>query len=138
MKKKLLVTGLIVVVLAVIAIAVAISNHRSSIFTVENNDDGTIEVTAQNAAQDASGVGYITLEEGQMLMVRTTLTDHSTVGIEVLPAETDATTKTLLNEEFTAVDARHFEMPAGRYTIRITARKGATGSISIWAGGDDN
>lgn len=81
---------------AVIAIAIAVSNQRSSFIRVENNDDNTISVTAQKAPADAGGMGYITIAEGQELYVRSNMTDHSTIKIELLPAEIDATTKVLM------------------------------------------
>ena len=59
--------------------------------------------------------------------------DKSSIKIEVLPRNIDATTKVLMEETFTAIDAREFELPAGEYTIRITAKKGATGSMDIKA-----
>ena len=131
MKKKIfLIISLIVILLFVLCIIIW-TNYTSSIFNVENNEDGTIAVTAQKAGKNASGIGYITLEEGQKLEVRSNLTDNSTVKIEVLPENIDSTTKALMEETFTAVDARDFELPSGKYTIRITVVKNSTGSINI-------
>lgn len=132
MKKILLIISLIVVVIAAIGITVWI-NHTSSVFNVENNEDGSIAVLAQRAAKNASGVGYITIEEGQELEVRSNLTDNSSIKIEVLPKNIDAITKVLMEEIFTAIDARKFELPSGDYTIRITVEKNATGSMEIKA-----
>ena len=131
--KKTLYIIIGIVIAAVIAIAIAVSNQRSSFIRVENNDDNTISVTAQKAPADAGGMGYITIAEGQELYVRSNMTDHSTIKIELLPAEIDATTKVLMEESFTAIDARYFEVPAGKYTIRITAEKGAEGTMDISA-----
>ncbi len=120
-----------VIVIAGVIFAVVSANRKSSLFGVENRDDGTISVTAQNAAAESSGQGYITLAEGQVLSVRTNLTDRSSIKIEVLPREMDTSTGTVLEETFSAIDARTFELPQGQYTVRITASKGAEGSMEI-------
>lgn len=132
-KKALIIIIAVAVIAALAIIGYSVFSRTSSVFSVENNEDGTISVMAQNAGKNSGGLGYITLEEGQKLSVRTNLTDNSSIKIEVLPAEIDATTKVLFEETFTAIDARQFEMPAGDYTIRITAEKGATGSMDISA-----
>ena len=131
-RNKLIVIGIGMLIAAVIAAAVW-SNQTSSFFAVENNDDGSVSVTAQKAAASASGMGYLSISEGQELFVRSNLTDHSTVRIELLPRKTDATTKVLMEESFTGIDARHFELPEGDYVIRITAEQGAEGTMDITA-----
>ena len=93
------------IVAAVLVICGAIiyaATRPSSYFIVDNGDDGVITVTAQNAAKGSSGIGYITIAEGQEMEVRTNLTDNSSITIEVLPANVDATTKVLMEETFTA------------------------------------
>ena len=133
MKNKKVILCTIVVIVVAALIAVIYFNPTSSIFSVENGENGNIVVTAQKSGKDASGMGYITLHDGQKLEVRSNLTDNSSIKIEVLPKNIDATTKVLMEETFTAVDAREFELPSGDYTIRITAEKGATGSMDIKA-----
>ena len=133
MKKNIL-----IIILLVVAILIAIcffirTNHTSCIFNVINNEDGSIAINAQKAGKNASGIGYITIEEGQKLEVRSNLNDNSSIKIEVLPKNIDATTKVLMEEIFTAIDAREFELPSGDYTIRITVEKNATGSMDIKA-----
>ena len=129
------------IVAAVLVICGAIiyaATRPSSYFIVDNGDDGVITVTAQNAAKGSSGIGYITIAEGQEMEVRTNLTDNSSITIEVLPANVDATTKVLMEETFTAINADFYELPAGDYTIRITAKKGATGDMTIKASGNSD
>lgn len=133
MKNKKVILCTIAVIVVVALIAVIYFNQTSSIFSVENGENGNIVVTAQKSGKDASGMGYITLHDGQKLEVRSNLTDNSSIKIEVLPKNIDATTKVLMEETFTAIDAREFELPSGDYTIRITAEKGATGSMDIKA-----
>ena len=133
MKNKKVILCTIAVIVVVALIAVIYFNQTSSIFSVENGENGNIVVTAQKSGKDASGIGYITLHDGQKLEVRSNLTDNSSIKIEVLPKNVDATTKVLMEETFTAIDAREFELPSGDYTIRITAEKGATGSMDIKA-----
>lgn len=129
------------IVAAVLVICGAIiyaATRPSSYFIVDNGDDGVITVTAQNAAKGSSGIGYITIAEGQEMEVRTNLTDNSSITIEVLPANVDATTKVLMEETFTAINADFYELPAGDYTIRITAKKGANGDMTIKASGESD
>ncbi len=133
MKKKIAIICAVVVIIVMAISAIIYFNQTSSIFSVENKEDGSIAVTAQKSGESASGMGYITLEEGQKLEVRTNLTDKSSIKIEVLPKNIDATTKVLMEEKFTSVDAREFELPSGEYSIRITAKKNATGTMDIKA-----
>ena len=134
--------SIIAAVLVICGAIIYAATRPSSYFIVDNGDDGVITVTAQNAAKSSGGIGYITIAEGQEMEVRTNLTDNSSITIEVLPANMDATTKVLMEETFTAVNADFYELPAGDYTIRITAKKGATGDMTIKASGnsdaDDN
>ena len=123
--------GIVILIAAVIAVAIALSNQISSFYVMENNEDGSISVIAQKASKEASGMGYIAISEGQKLHVRSNLTDNSTVRIEILPRETNATTKVLMEERFTGVDAQSFELPEGEYAIRITTEKGAVGTMNI-------
>ena len=108
-------------------------NRQSQLFEVHNSEDNAIAVKAQKAAADAGGIGYIVLKEGQKLSVRTALTDNGSIRIEVLPGETDDTTKPIYEETFTAINSKTIDIPAGKYTIRFTADKGTTGSMDITA-----
>ena len=120
--KKIILCVAVVIIIAVIG-ALLYLNQSSSVFSVENDKNGNITVTAQKSGAYASGIGYITLEDEQKLEVRTNLTDNSSIKIEVLPKNIDATTKVLMEETFTSIDAREFELPSGDYTIRVTAKK---------------
>lgn len=135
MKNKKVLIAVLLVIIVVAIIALICFNRTSSIFGVENDENGNIAVTAQNSDKNASGMGYITLQEGQKLEVRANLTDSSLIKIEVLPKNIDATTKVLMEETFTSIDAREFELPSGEYSIRITAEKSSTGSMDIKAKG---
>ena len=130
--------SIIAAVLVICGAIIYAATRPSSYFIVDNGDDGVITVTAQNAAKSSGGIGYITIAEGQEMEVRTNLTDNSSITIEVLPANMDATTKVLMEETFTAVNADFYELPAGDYTIRITAKKGATGDMTIKASGESD
>ena len=130
--------SIIAAVLVICGAIIYAATRPSSYFIVDNGDDGVITVTAQNAAKSSGGIGYITIAEGQEMEVRTNLTDNSSITIEVLPANVDATTKVLMEETFTAVNADFYELPAGDYTIRITAKKGATGDMTIKASGNSD
>lgn len=118
---------------ALIGLILYLNNQPASKFAVENNEDNTVTVTAENAAKDASGMGYITLQEGQKIKIRSNMTEGSSMLVEILPAEINAATKTLAEETITAVDILTYELPAGDYTVRITAQKGAKGTLDIYA-----
>lgn len=118
---------------ALIGLILYLNNQPASKFAVENNEDNTVTVTAENAAKDASGMGYITLQEGQKIKIRSNMTEGSSMLVEILPAEINAATKTLAEETITAVDILTYELPAGDYTVRITAHKGAKGTLDIYA-----
>lgn len=136
-KKNVIIIGVVVsfaaVIIGVLVITHIMPGSSSSFFGVENNDDGSIIVTAQNADAKSSGMGYIKIEDGKKLNIRSNMTDNSSVTIEVLPENVDATTTPVMKETITSIDARQFELPAGKYTIRIEAAKGADGTMDIIA-----
>lgn len=129
MKSKKVLIGIVVAVIAVIVAAIALSNRPSSVFGVESDENGHLHVTAQNAGADASAMGYVTIEEGQMLRVRANLTDNSSISIEVFPENVIG--EAVLEKTFTAIDAGQFELSAGTYAVRVTAGKGADGTMDI-------
>ena len=130
--KKVILCVAVAIVIAAIGVLLYF-NQTSSVFSVENDEKGNIIVTAQRSGKGSSGMGYITIEDEQKFEVRSNLKDKSSIKIEVLPRNVDATTKVLMEETFTSIDAREFELPSGDYTIRVTAKKGATGTMDIKA-----
>ena len=134
MKNKKVAIGIVVATVAIIIVAVIISivliSNTKSTIAVKTNEDGSISVTAEKASENSGGVGYITLTEGQKLEVTTNLTDGS-INIEAVPSNEDATEENTVKGNFAKTDTQEYEIPAGEYTVRVTAEKDTTGSMTI-------
>lgn len=133
MKNKKVLLGVLIAVIVVITIIVIIATQSSSVinksFRVEKNKDGTVSITAQGAGENSFGIEYITLAAGQNLEVTTDLAEGSSIKIEVVSKSNEE--DVYLEEAFSSVDMREFELPAGDYMIRATVEKESTGSIDI-------
>ena len=131
MKRVILIIAIVIVIIAILSIIIL--KNTSAIFIVESKDDGCILVTAKKADEKSSGIGCITLKEGQKLEVRSNLKDNDSIKIEVLPDSIDSITTILKEETFKGIDVRELELKAGDYIIRISAGKNATGTVDIKA-----
>ena len=131
MKHIKIILGILIVIIIAVILIIINFKQTSSTFSVENNDNGIIIVTAQKSGKNASGIGYITMKETQKLEVKANLKDKSSIKIEVFPKSEDTNQKILIEETFTSIETREFDLPSGDYTIRITTKKSATGSMEI-------
>ena len=128
--KKILIGTLIVIVVVVVIAIIFFSNIKSTISVESNDNSSSVTVTAENASEDAGGVGHIIIQEGQKLEVETDLTKAS-INIEVLYATEDSESKPIIEENLANSGNRTFELPTGEYNILVKAEKGATGSMTI-------
>lgn len=104
----------------------------SGSFGVESID-GVTRVSAQNAGEGSSATGYVLVETGQMLEIQADLRENSVMRVELVPLEGDA--QAVCAEEIRASGTQSFTVPAGEYTLLVSAQKGTTGSMTIRAVG---
>ena len=131
MKKVLLIIAIVIITIAIVSIIIL--KNTSAIFIVESKDDGSVFVTAKKADENSSGIGCITLKDGQKLEVKSNLKDNNSIKIEVLPDSIESTSTILKEETIKGLDVREIELKSGDYIIRISAGKNATGTVDIKA-----
>ena len=128
--KKLKIIGIAVAALMVIAAVCAVAYHFRPVFEVGFFDDSII-VEARRAAADACETGNITVAEGQMVEIKADLRAEDTVRVELFPADDKEMTEPVFWGDFSAGSGSSFTLSAGEYAVRITAQKGATGSLTL-------
>lgn len=132
---------IIAAVCALIAIAIAglwfYSEHSSGHYFVVDNTEEGVHVLAANAAKYSSSVGYVTIEEGDSLLVRSHLADNSSINIKVRFGEYDPEDSAFWSDDVILdVDAVTFTdtfypLEPGSYAVLITAGKKATGEVIL-------
>ena len=130
MKDKLIIVGSIVIILIVILAAVIFVNYNKSTFTLEPKKDNSILVTVKNVKAEAGGFGYVTIKDGQKLEVKNSLTGKGTIDIQV---SSEASEKPVLEKTFKGHGSHTYKLAQGEYTVRVTAKKGVTGTMTIKA-----
>ena len=130
MKNKIIIAGIIIAIIVGI-IVIVVLNHKTSSFVLNNKEDGSIDITVQNASKDSGGVSEVTLQEGQKLKVKANLEKESSIKMKVKSSNADNNEEVVLDESFKQSEEREFELPSGDYNIIFTVEKVATGSMAI-------
>ena len=130
MKNKVTLIGGIIAIILIIVIVIVIFNRDTSTFVLENKEDGSINITAKNAGENSGGVGEITIEEGQKLEVKANLEKEAAINVQVKLSNTNDE-EYVLDESFKQTEENEFELLSGSYNVFVTAKKGATGNMTI-------
>ena len=128
-KQKYLVMAAVIVVFIVYSLIKA--GHY---VTLNSPSDNEIRVEAKASAEGGGGVGYLTLADGEGLVITADLSEGSFL-VEVFynSGEEDAETEPIFTETFSSDDSSSYELEAGEYAIRVTAHEGATGTMTVLA-----
>ena len=120
-------SGVVVFVL-IIAIILFFALWKVSTIKIDNKENNSVLVSANNASSNSGGVGYVTLNDGQKINIEANLKNDKTIKIEISKNKTD---KTLVTKEFKKDETKEYKQSQGEYAIHITAQKGATGKLKI-------
>ena len=130
-KKILALAGTLVLVLALTACGTS-----SSMSSDYDDETGAVKVVAENAAESYVN-GYVTVEEGQCLVVSPNLTKGS-FDVQVSLMESEPTAEDLgaaeeptLEENVSGKVMSTYDLEPGEYMLGITARDNATGTLLI-------
>lgn len=130
-KKILALAGALVLVLALTACGTS-----SSMSSDYDDETGAVKVVAENAAESYVN-GYVTVEEGQCLVVSPNLTKGS-FDVQVSLMESEPTAEDLgaaeeptLEENVSGKVMSTYDLEPGEYMLGITARGNATGTLLI-------
>ena len=133
---------LIAAIAVIMSFAMILSGCGVSEFVLDNTDEGTVEILALKAAEGSGGLGYVSVDDGEKLHVKATLTDKSDIKMEVVSAEdlSDADyvngvkdAEVILVESFSGENEYEYEIPAGDYVLRMETAAKSTGTLSIYA-----
>lgn len=145
MKKRVLLR--IAAAIAVFCCLLSFAGCRKAMFNVTTNDDGSVSVTAQKAPVESVGIGYVTVEEGQQLVVIPNLSDKSVLQVEVFPyaePEDPSAVKEALglltnedgavvSEVISGTEKYSYDVEPGEYYVRVTVIKKSDGTVTITA-----
>lgn len=124
--RKPLSVFIVLLALATMAMALAACGAPSS-FEIKTNS-GDIEVTAQNAAKDASGTSSLMLTADQQLEMTSDFSGSGSIDIDVLDSDNDV----LASSTLAGKDSETLSLPSSsEYGIRISAKEGTTGTALI-------
>ena len=132
MKAKIIaLTGILVLVLALAA-----CGAPSSLTSDFDDETGAVKVVAENASESYVN-GYVTIEEGQCLVISPDLSKGS-FDVQASVMEREATEQDLgvaeepaLEETVSGKDMSTYDLEPGEYMLGITARDKATGTMVI-------
>lgn len=127
-EKKLMIGSGVVVLVLIIAIILFFALRKVSTIKIDNKENNSVVVSANNASSNSGGVGYVTLNDGQKINIEADLKNDKTIKIEISKNKTD---KTLVTKEFKKDETKEYKLSQGEYAIHITAQKGATGKLKI-------
>ena len=107
-----------------------------SVYNVSTNEDNTISVTAEKAAKESAGLGYLTVAENEKIVVEPNFEGKGQVQIRVfagLLGSEDFPETPTIEETIGGTEALEFEAAPGEYTIGIVAVNTVTGNAVISA-----
>ena len=118
---------------------------ESGVFSVTQEEDGTVSVTAQKASVRSMGISYLTVENGQQVVIRPSLTDKSVVNVKIIPytepedidsiqAAVDILNVkdgAIIDEDISGTAPYTFDTEPGEYIVRVTVVKKADGSMTV-------
>ena len=133
-----------ILLLTVVILAGCGRKNNKPEFEVVPNDDNTITITADNAgAGSMVGGATISISDGQVLVVDSTMTEKSGIGIKLFvsegPQSIDASADDVLhaNDEpalTLTVDGpgtAEYPLSSGEYSVFVSVEKKSTGVITL-------
>ena len=119
-----------------LVLALAACGAVSSLVSDYDDETGAVKVVAENAS-DSYVNGYVTVEEGQCLVISPDLTKGS-FDVQVTLMEREATAEDLGTAEEPALEENvsgrvmsTYDLEPGEYMLGITAQGKATGTLVI-------
>ena len=142
MKTGKLLTKTIFALALIIAAALLCSACGSS-FSIDNGEGDGLTVTMEKAGKDSGGLGYLTLGEGQVMLVKADFSGRGAVNIKVRPSDPkadidrlpalDFKEDVLVDVDFTGQSESEYELPAGDYDLLITVTRRGSGTLTVEA-----
>ena len=117
---------LIVMILASVMVFSLAACGGEGSMKLDNGEDGIIKVTAENAGKKSEGVGYITIAEGECLVISPVL-EKGAYQVTVR----DGADKVILDESVEGKVMQAYPLDAGDYSLLITCTKTASGTMQI-------
>lgn len=137
-KRRMTSLGKLTVLLIAAAFLLAACGGKKAVFNVTQNDDNTISITAESSPKDSSGLSYITLGEGEKVIVEPDLDVADTSAIElrffkgVLGEEdTDFGEEPGQVVSISGKERTEIALEPGEYTVGVRVLTEINGSVTI-------
>ncbi len=131
MKKSLFAIALILVMV------LSACGAKGTMSAVDNEETGGVDVVCQNAGDGSAVTGYVTIEEGQCLVLSPVL-DKGSIQVRATLMEGEATTEDLgtadeaaLDETVSGTVMSSYDLEPGEYMLAIIAKDNPTGTMMI-------
>ena len=125
---RLIVWGsVIAAALVICGVIIFVATYPFSKFEVESDWNG-ISIVAQNAAKNSGTLNFITIGEGEKLMVRSELQDDGAITVEVCPFDS---ADPVMKETIQGTAPHVYSVAPGKYLVIITVEEKVTGSMTI-------
>ena len=120
-------------VLLLIALLLAGCGEKS-VFGVSSEEDNTITVTAQKAAEGSRGIGYLTVGENESVVVAANFDNEGKLRVrmfEGLLGSDDFNEDFVSETTVTGHGTAEFTIAPGEYTVAVFADTTLTGSATL-------
>lgn len=114
-----------------VSTAVLAARQPKSELEVITDMDGAVSVRATNTKDGAEAMGYMTVEEGEEIRVRSILSEDGEVTIQLREKSEDITADPLYEYSVSSVKNDWYSVPAGEYSVTVESKKGTTGDVIL-------
>ena len=121
----------------VLTLALAACGEAGAFVSESDEETGGTDVTAENADKGTGAIGYVTIGQGECLVISPDLTKGSfTVCVAPMAGEPSAEDtgigdETVLEETIQGREMTAYDLEPGEYAVGITVEEKATGTMKI-------
>lgn len=129
--------------LALIIAAALLCSACGSYLSIDSGEGDGLAVTMEKAGKGSGGLGYLTLGEGQVMLVKADFSDRGAINIKVRPSDPnvdidslpdlDFKENVLVDVDFTGQSESEYELPAGDYDLLLTVARRGSGTLTVEA-----
>lgn len=110
---------------------------------ISSNEDNTVDISTNKTGKGTGGLAYITVNEGEELLVEKDLLKKSQIELKIFKSEeeqsideipveaTDEAGEPLLDLVVEGTGTDNYTLDPGTYTISVIVQKKSTGTISL-------
>ena len=131
MKRKLFILSAVLV----LALALTACGAKGFLTAEDTGDDGIVKIVCERAGDGTAVNGYVTIEEGDCLVLSPVL-EKGSIQVKAILMEREATTEDLGTADEAALDETvdgkvmtTYDLEPGEYMLTFTSKDNPTGSL---------